>query len=275
MAKPRQVTSALPRLHAALGVQTSAPLNPVPVVSPTLPPPSGTQSVAAPAPGVSRLHAAPRLGSLRQWGLLAVAVVVGLLVALVSYDRPQRFDPVADASHQTAGSVAGEPVAQGETGEAPAGSMPGATTGATGAVIHVVGAVHRPGVLALPVGARVGDALTAAGGALPGTDLSGLNLARRVNDGEQIVVGISAVAAAGQVGGLPATNAAEPDNSLINLNQADSDALQDLPRIGPATAEKILRYRQDNGPFTSVDQLLEVPGIGEATLAGLRDLVAV
>lgn len=226
--------------------------------------------------GVSRLHSAPRWGALRPWGVLFAAVVLGLAVALATYDRPQRVAPDSvteqvPASGEVAGEVGVVPPQTQEQGNATASVTP---SGAVGAVVHVVGAVHQPGVLTMPVGARVGDAVEAAGGALPGADLSGLNLARRINDGEQIVVGVPASEVAAQVGAVPAPSTAA-GSTLINLNQADSGALQDLPRVGPATAEKILRYRQDNGPFTSVDQLLEVPGIGEATLAGLRDLVTV
>ena len=227
---------------------------------------------------LARLHAAPRRGSLRQWGALVAAVLVGLVIAVAGYDRPQRVDSNPEGVSvalppgvATESSAAGVATANGSSAEA------AAATGATGAVVHVVGSVHQPGLMALPVGARVSDALAAAGGALPGTDLSSLNLARRLNDGEQIVVGASAVEAMQQSSTAAANNAASGagGNSLVNLNQADSEDLQDLPRVGPATAEKILRYRQENGPFTSIDQLLEVPGIGEATLAGLRDLVAV
>lgn len=154
--------------------------------------------------------------------------------------------------------------------------------------MHVVGDVAKPGVITLPVGARVADAVAAAGGALPDADLSGVNLARRVNDGEQIVVGVAPLpadpvggasaggpVAGGPAAGGPAAGGGASASGLINLNRATSDALEQLPRVGPVTAGKIIDYREQNGPFTSVEQLLEVPGIGEATLAGLRELVTV
>lgn len=144
--------------------------------------------------------------------------------------------------------------------------------------MHVVGDVAQPGVIALPVGARVADAVAAAGGALAGADLSGVNLARRVNDGEQIVVGQAPLPidpAGGGTSGGPAPASGAVNDGLVNLNRASTDELQLLPRVGPVTAEKIIAHREQNGPFTSVEQLLEVPGIGEGTLAGLRDQVTV
>ena len=113
------------------------------------------------------------------------------------------------------------------------------------------------------------DALEAAGGARRGVDLTALNLARLVVDGEQILVG---VAPAPGVAGSLGTSAPE-GTSLVNLNTADQAALETLPGVGPVTAEAILAWRTDNGGFTSVDELLEVDGIGEATLEDLAPLV--
>jgi competence protein ComEA len=132
-------------------------------------------------------------------------------------------------------------------------------------VVDVAGKVRRPGIAVLPPGSRVVDALEAAGGARRGVDLTSLNLARPVVDGEQILVGVEA--AGGVAGSLGST---VPDGeTLVNLNTADLAALDTLPGVGPVTAESILSWRDANGGFTSVDELLEVDGIGEATLADL------
>jgi competence protein ComEA len=132
-------------------------------------------------------------------------------------------------------------------------------------VVDVAGKVRRPGIAVLPPGSRVVDALEAAGGARRGVDLTSLNLARPVVDGEQILVGVEA--AAGVAGSLGST--VPGGETLVNLNTADQAALDTLPGVGPVTAEAILSWRDANGGFTSVDELLEVDGIGEATLADL------
>ncbi|EHI12630.1 ComEA family DNA-binding protein [Mycolicibacterium thermoresistibile] len=162
-------------------------------------------------------------------------------------------------------------------------------------VVSVVGLVHKPGLVRLAPGARVADALTAAGGAVGGADLIGLNMARRVTDGEQIIVGIAAVpgepaalgssisTGAGDPAGAPASGAGEstaPDpggaaGGSVNLNTATVEQLDTLPGIGPVTAEAIVAWRDRNGRFDSVDQLLEVDGIGPARLDKLRDRVHV
>ena len=235
--------------------------------------------------GVRRLTAAPRHGLLRSWGLLLIAIVLGLSIALLGYDRPTPVGIGDSAAAAEQPSLAAADSAAGASG-APAEPPGTEVTGSPGAVVHVVGQVAQPGVLTLPVGARVADAVAAAGGALPGADLSGVNLARRVNDGEQIAVGVPTVTGPGVVQGsagptmsgpasVPGASGGGAADGSVNLNQATSEQLQELPRVGPATAAKIIAYRQENGPFTSVEQLLEVPGIGEGTLAGLRDLVTV
>jgi competence protein ComEA len=157
-------------------------------------------------------------------------------------------------------------------------------------VISVVGLVHKPGLVTLKPGARIADALTAAGGALDGADLMGLNMARRVTDGEQIIVGIAGPpgqpAAMGSsispepgtapsAGGPSATGSASAPGELVNLNAATVEQLDTLPGIGPVTAAAIVAWRDANGKFTSVDQLGEVDGIGPARLEKLRDLVHV
>ncbi|MCW2604726.1 MAG: hypothetical protein JWN61_2861, partial [Pseudonocardiales bacterium] len=137
-------------------------------------------------------------------------------------------------------------------------------------VIDVAGHVAQPGVYALPVGSRVTDALTAAGGALPGVDLSSLNLARLLVDGEQIAVGIIGDPAGGAAGSTGSA-AAGP----IDLNRATPEMLDALPGVGPVLAQNILDWRAEHGRFDSVDQLREVPGIGDAKYAQLKSRVRV
>ncbi|MET0728570.1 MAG: helix-hairpin-helix domain-containing protein [Acidimicrobiales bacterium] len=156
-----------------------------------------------------------------------------------------------------------------------------ATTGSTGAatlVVHVAGAVVAPGVHELPAGARVDDAIGVAGGLAPGADGARLNLAAPVADGERVyvpTVGEDPLPVAGGGTGATGAGGTGPATGPVDLNQADAGALDSLPGIGPATASAILEHRDRIGRFTSVEQLLDVRGIGEAKLEGLRDLVTV
>jgi competence protein ComEA len=152
----------------------------------------------------------------------------------------------------------------------------GATGGSGGRVlVHVAGAVHRPGVYSLRSGARVVDAVRRAGGARHGADLSAINLAQKLEDGRQVLVMKRAPggAAAAPVGvpGLPGTAPAPP----VDLNTATPEQLDTLDGVGPATAQKILEYRQQHGGFGSVEELGQVSGIGPKRLAALRDHVRV
>ncbi|WP_206474257.1 ComEA family DNA-binding protein [Dietzia sp. KRD202] len=175
------------------------------------------------------------------------------------------------------------------------GSVPGeAVPAGEPVVVSVVGLVGRSGLVTLAPGARVADALDSAGGVLEGGDRDGLNLARKVTDGEQILVGsapgpdgsggprsdiIGPGPGPGQEG--PGAGAPPPPpgpgggGGLIDLNTADAAALESLPGVGPVTASSILAWRAANGSFSGVDQLVEVDGIGPATLARLRPLVTV
>lgn len=134
--------------------------------------------------------------------------------------------------------------------------------------VHVSGSVASPGLYVLHEGARVVDAVAVAGGFAAGADETAVNLARPVSDGEQLHV--PAVGAAPD----PADPAAAGDGR-VNLNTADAAALDTLPRIGPAMAARIIDWRDANGRFTSVEDLLSVPGIGDKMLETLRDLVTV
>ncbi|GGG02664.1 hypothetical protein GCM10007304_15890 [Rhodococcoides trifolii] len=150
-------------------------------------------------------------------------------------------------------------------------------------VVSVVGAIARPGLVTVPPGSRIADVLLAGGGALPGTDLLGLNLAQKVSDGDQIVVGAPAppMSSAGASnagtsggGGSGGGDADDSTGKTLSLNDATESDLDALPGVGPVTASSIVAWRDANGPFTSVDQLGEVDGIGPARLEKLRDLVA-
>ncbi|RWZ61614.1 ComEA family DNA-binding protein [Labedella populi] len=142
--------------------------------------------------------------------------------------------------------------------------------------VHVLGAVVAPGLYTLASDARVVDAIAAAGGFSENADPGTVNLARTVTDGEQIVVGEpgKAPTVADGSGGASGTAAAGgPGSGPVSLNTATAEQLESLPRIGPALAERIIAWRTENGPFRLVDELLDVPGIGDAILAGLDGLV--
>jgi competence protein ComEA len=138
--------------------------------------------------------------------------------------------------------------------------------------VHVAGAVRRPGVYRLRAGSRVDDALTRAGGPRRRADLSAVNLAAELEDGRQVLVPLRAPAAAAAGGGAAAVT--QPGVPL-NLNTATPEQLDELDGIGPATAQQIVEYREAHGGFGSVEELDQVPGIGETRLASLREQVRV
>ena len=143
-------------------------------------------------------------------------------------------------------------------------------------VVHVAGAVHRPGVYRMRRGARVDDAVTRAGGPRRRADLGAVNLAAELEDGRQILVPVRVPVATAASAAPGASAAASPQPGVpLNLNTATLEQLDELQGIGPATAQQILDYRDEHGGFGSVEELDQVPGIGETRLAALRDKVRV
>ena len=239
-----------------------------------------------------RLAIAPRAAIIAGSALLILALALALRAVLVS---------TATRSHE-APAAAGASTAMGSppTGTATAPAMRPATAPTTGSeagpgglsatsgsvVVHVIGAVSRPGVVTLPPGSRVTDAINAVGGASAEADTQQLNLARILTDGEQIRVpriGEVLPDPAPQPGGNTAPGArTAPGKSgdggasgTVNINTASASELEKLPGIGPALAQRIVEYRDSHGPFASVDSLTDVPGIGKAKLEGLREQATV
>jgi competence protein ComEA len=219
-------------------------------------------------------------------GVIALAVVAALAVLVTVFtlvrDRPA---PVMSAKLP--------PVEKAAAAGPRSSASPGAGQPAgpdRPVVVSVVGLVHTPGLVTLAPGARIADALQAAGGPVSGADTIGLNMARPVGDGEQIVVGLAPVAgqrtalgSSVSAGTSPASGAPGPVSGTVkpkagealDLNTATQEQLDALPGVGPVTAAAIVAWRQANGKFTSVDQLADVDGIGPARLEKLRPLVRV
>ncbi len=136
-------------------------------------------------------------------------------------------------------------------------------TAAAGITVHVAGEVARPGLVTVPAGSRIADAVAAVGGLLASADTSALNLAAPLADGQQVVVwplGADITAPAGRG---------------VHLNSASAAELEEIPGVGPVLAARIVAHRTENGPFVVVEDLLDVPGIGEAKLAAMRDFIAI
>lgn len=184
---------------------------------------------------------------------IVVAVAIGVAAFLAVRADPQVVPELAPVS---------EPLVS--TSVSPTTSVDASASSEAEVTVDVAGKVRRPGIAVLPPGSRVVDAVEAAGGARRGVDLVSLNLARPLVDGEQILVGVPVPA--GVVGSLGATPG-PPTGSLVNLNSADLAALETLPGVGPVTAGAIVSWRTEHGGFTAVEELLEVDGIGDATLA--------
>jgi competence protein ComEA len=135
-------------------------------------------------------------------------------------------------------------------------------------VVDVEGKVRHPGLVRLPDGARVDDAIRAAGGVLPGVPTAALNLAQKVSDGQQVLVGLDPAPAGGGGGGASG-------GGLLDLNLATVEDFDSLPGIGPVLAQRIVDWRTEHGRFASVDQLQEVSGIGNAKYSSLKSKVRV
>jgi competence protein ComEA len=225
------------------------------------------------------------LSGLPKPGVLAAAAVCVLLLAFGAWrwlGGPQGAQPVGGTPSPAASRAA---VATGGTGGTAAGGSSVATESAT-VTVHVVGAVRMPGVYTLHKGARAADAVQAAGGFLGDAAPAALNLARVVEDGEQVVVPTTAEVAAGAAAGSPgggagaagagaAAGGAAAVGGKVNLNTATAAQLDALPGVGPATAAKIVADRETNGQFRSPDDLMRVPGIGAKKYDALKDLVTV
>jgi competence protein ComEA len=175
------------------------------------------------------------------------------------------------AARSAAAPAAVEARAPAEAARESGGERATARTPSRASIVHVAGAVRRPGVYRLPAGARVREAVRRAGGPTGKGDVNAINLAALVQDGAQLIVprraAPGAVAAAGAVAG------SEAPAAPVNLNTATSEELQTLDGVGPATAADILEYRAQHGGFRSVDDLDQVPGIGPKTMEALRDKV--
>lgn len=185
--------------------------------------------------------------------------------------------PPADGEAVTAAGSGGA----GSSPPANSGAQPGAGNPEGKLVVHVAGAVKSPGVFMLDPGSRVFQAVDAAGGALPAAELAALNLAAPLTDGLQILVPTKEQAANPGAGQVPGQQTETPDGAgtaqqgLINVNTATAADLDALPGIGPVLAERIVDWRTEHGPYSSVDALDGVSGIGAKLLAGIRDLVTV
>jgi competence protein ComEA len=202
-----------------------------------------------------------RLDTLSRGELVGLAVLlVGLLGGAALWYARSLPQPIQVAVTPSASPV---PDASASAGVTPSGAP---------LIVDVAGWVHRPGVYEFDPGARVIDAVELAGGAREGADLALLNLAAPLTDGQQILVPKEGQAPAAAPGG------AVPGGStgtLVNVNTADATALETLNGVGEVLAAAIITYRDEQGPFTSVEQLEEVPGIGPSTLEEIRDQVTI
>ncbi|MFF6963648.1 helix-hairpin-helix domain-containing protein [Streptomyces anthocyanicus] len=214
----------------------------------------------------------------RSVAALSVLLVVAAVFA-VQHFWTGRTHPVAapEVVREAAAYGAGKPEPTAEDRDTAGGSGPKAAATATAGpeiVVDVGGKVRDPGVHSLPAGSRVADALRAAGGVRPGTKTDGLNRARFLVDGEQVIVGAPAPVPRPGAGPAPdgPTGAAGPV-APVSLSTATTDQLDTLPGVGPVLAQHIIDYRTQHGGFRSVDELREVNGIGERRFADLRDLV--
>jgi competence protein ComEA len=218
--------------------------------------------------------------------ILAYAAVALVVVAVgVRYVVLPRQAGPQQAQAVVLGPVAASPAVAAGTQAGPAGGTPQepAASPTPDVMVYVCGAVRSPGVVRLPAGARVTDALEIAGGPTARAELGAVNLAAPVTDGQQIVVpergaaGALAAPATGSsgAGGLGTTGASTAPATLVNLNTASLEELDGLDGVGPSTAQKIIDYRTANGGFKTIDEIKEVPGIGDAKFAAMKDSITV
>lgn len=203
---------------------------------------------------------APRPGRLR-FAISRVAVLVLVIVVLAWIAISILLAPPPVAQELETVPLVSEPT------RGPLQTPASPTTTGPGVTVHVVGAVKKPGVYQLPAGSRITDAVDAAGGLSKHAQPQLVNLAAKLVDGQQVI--LPGTAPGEQ---LPSVQPG-PSSSKISLNNADSQTLQELPGIGPALAERIIDFRSKNGPFTSVEELDAVSGIGPALLSQLSELV--
>lgn len=287
-----QLTAELEAIRAAEGLavaESGRPNRESPQASSVVPGPvvarADGEFSAHPPPG---RHASRRFSGLVPEGLrgriaigpaqiAVVSVVVAVGVALTAWwlvrANGEEIEPLpvstslsapAQASATSGPETVTVPSANAAAGAVASGS--GVTEGSGEVVVDVAGKVRRPGIVVLPPGSRVVDAVDQAGGPRRGISLTALNLARPLVDGEQILVGIRPVP------GLAASAASSPGaavtpGGLVNINTSDAVQLEELPEVGPVTAAAIIAWRTENGGFTAVEELLDVDGIGEVTLA--------
>lgn len=210
----------------------------------------------------------PRLTSQH---LAVIAIVVAVACVITGWQvlrSVPETQPLELSSTRVPASGLSTPAA-GAPSSTPSDGASAPTPVAGTLVIDVTGKVRRPGIIELPAGSRVVDALKAAGGARPRTDTSRLNLARLLVDGEQIVVGVE-LPSTTSLGAPESSTPSGPARSMVSINLATAEQLEALPGVGPVTAAAIVEWRTNNGSFSSIDELLEVSGIGEATLAEIK-----
>jgi competence protein ComEA len=251
--------------------------------------------------GGARHTQAPDAGPAIRWRLgLRLAVLLGILAVAggawfwwqAASGRPEIL-PLSGVGPETA-TKTGEDGTSAEDGGggsragpspgAPADALPGTQESAPAGtvVVHVAGAVVRPGVMQLPAGSRVHDAVGAAGGASPGADPDRLNLAAVVEDGQKIHVPLQGEPlpdSAGGAGEADAGGAAEGSagtpGSKVNLNTAGAEELDGLPKVGPVLAQRIVDWRKEHGPFKAVEELDAIDGVGPKMLEALLPLVTI
>lgn len=216
----------------------------------------------------------PGRRGVRALAVVAIVVVLGA-AGWAWWSRP-RAEPLAGAAATASGQ---DSAGAGQTGQSAAEGVPTSPSGDPELVVAVAGKVRRPGLVRLPAGARVADALEAAGGPLPGTDAALLNLARKVTDGELILVGVTAPppaagsATGATAGPAPAGGGVAGPGGKVNLNTATRAELETLPGVGPVLAQRIIDFREQRGGFRAISDLKQVTGIGDARYEDLKALV--